>query len=64
VEKAHGAPLRVQEAPRRPGDPPTLIAACDRIKTTLGWVPQHDDLDQIVTTALRWEKHLIDHPAG
>ena len=63
VEKAHGASLPVEEAPRRLGDPPTLIAACDRIKSALGWTPDHDNLDEIVSTALSWEQNLTDHPA-
>jgi len=63
VEAAHGSALPVEDAPRRAGDPPKLIAACDRIKATLGWTPRYDDLDTIVTTALNWEKRLIDHPA-
>jgi UDP-glucose 4-epimerase len=63
VETANGSTLPVEDAPRRAGDPPKLIAACDRIKETLGWTPRYDDLDTIVTTALNWEKRLIDHPA-
>ena len=64
VEKAHGRPLPVEEAPRRAGDPPVLIAGCDRIKSVLGWSPAFDDLDLIVTSALNWEKHLVDNPPG
>ena len=63
VERAHGSPLPVEDAPRRAGDPATLIAGCDRIKDTLGWTPRYDDLDTIVTTSLNWEKHLADNPA-
>ncbi len=63
VEKAHGKPLRIEEAPRRAGDPPILIATCDRIKATLGWSPRYDDLDKIVTSSLNWEKHLAKQPA-
>ena len=63
VERAHGQPLPVEEAPRRAGDPPILIATCDRIKAELGWSPRYDDLDQIVTSSLNWEKHLQEHPA-
>lgn len=62
VEKAHGKPLLIEEAPRRAGDPPILIATCDRIKATLGWSPLYDDLDKIVTSSLNWEKHLANHP--
>jgi UDP-glucose 4-epimerase len=63
VEKAHGRPLPSEEAPRRAGDPPALIAACDRIKAELGWSPRYDDLEKIVTSSLNWEKHLQEHPA-
>jgi UDP-glucose 4-epimerase len=62
VEKAHGQPLPTEEAPRRAGDPPTLVAQCDRIRSTLAWTPQFDDLDQIVRSSLNWEKHLVANP--
>jgi UDP-glucose 4-epimerase len=62
VEKAHGQPLPIEEAPRRAGDPPKLVAGCERIKSTLGWTPQFDDLEQIVRSSLDWEKHLLTNP--
>ncbi|WHZ20173.1 MAG: UDP-glucose 4-epimerase [Rhodanobacteraceae bacterium] len=58
VGKAHGAPVPYVEEPRRVGDPPSLIAVADRIRTRLGWQPRHDDLDVIVRTALAWERKL------
>ncbi|ROR29658.1 UDP-glucose 4-epimerase GalE [Inmirania thermothiophila] len=58
VERAHGAPLPVREAPRRPGDPPMLIARAERIREVLDWRPRHDDLDTIVASALAWERRL------
>ena len=58
VERAHGAPLPIIEAERRAGDPPELVSVADRIRTVLNWVPRHDDLDQIVSTALAWEHKL------
>jgi UDP-glucose 4-epimerase len=58
VGKANGAPLNIEEAPRRAGDPPMLIAASDRIRDVLGWNPGYDDLDLIVESALRWERRL------
>jgi len=61
VEKTHGQPLPIEEGPRRAGDPPTLIARCDRIKSILGWSPRYDDIGKIVTSALNWEKHLMNH---
>ena len=49
--------------PRRPGDPPTLIAAADKIKSLLGWQPRHD-LDAMVVSALKWERQLAAAPDG
>ena len=58
VGKAHGSPVPFVEEPRRAGDPPSLIAVSDKIRTTLGWAPRHDDLDFIARTALEWERRL------
>ena len=63
VEKANAAPLNVIEAERRAGDPPELVAVADKIRSTLGWQPAHEDLDLIVRSSLNWERHLLDHPA-
>ncbi len=62
VERIAGHPLKVIESPRRPGDPPVLVARADRIRSTLGWHPQLDDLDTIVRTSLLWERHLQKEP--
>lgn len=56
VERLNGKPLDIREEPRRPGDPPSLVAAADRIRATLGWTPRHDDLAFIVRTSLEWER--------
>ncbi|CAN5220060.1 UDP-glucose 4-epimerase GalE [soil metagenome] len=58
VERANGRPLDIREEPRRPGDPPTLVARSELIRSTLGWRPRHDDLDFIVRTSLDWERKL------
>lgn len=58
VEKACGESLNKVEAPRRPGDPPVLIAVCDKIKEAIGWSPKFDDLDTIVRTSLEWERKI------
>ncbi|TAN05611.1 MAG: UDP-glucose 4-epimerase GalE [Rhodanobacteraceae bacterium] len=58
VGRAHGAPVRCVECPRRAGDPASLVAESAQIRTTLGWRPRHDDLDFIARTALAWEKKL------
>jgi UDP-glucose 4-epimerase len=58
VERVAGHAISKREAPRRPGDPPTLIAQASRIRGTLGWQPRHDDLEKIVATSLAWERKL------
>jgi UDP-glucose 4-epimerase len=63
VERCSGITLVKKEELRRAGDPPTLVAAADRIRTVLGWAPRFDDLDLIVSTALRWEQRLLKQPA-
>ncbi|MEM9208605.1 MAG: UDP-glucose 4-epimerase GalE [Pseudomonadota bacterium] len=64
VERAAGAPLNVEEAPRRAGDPPELVAVAERIKSVLGWSPKLDDLDRIVATSLAWERKIAAHDPG
>ena len=58
VETVAGHPIAKREAPRRAGDPPTLVARASRIRSTLGWQPRHDNLKDIVETALAWERKL------
>jgi len=58
VEKAAGAPLAVKEMPRRAGDPPAIVSNPAKLKAALGWTPQHDSLDEIVASALAWERRL------
>ena len=58
VERVAGHAISKREAPRRAGDPPTLVARASRIRNTLGWQPQHDDLKKIVETSLAWERKL------
>jgi len=60
VNRNHGTPISVIEEPRRPGDPPSLIAKVDKIKATLDWTPALDDIDTIVKTSLAWEQVLTD----
>lgn len=48
--------IPVIEKPRRPGDPPRLIASSAKIKRELGWKPQFEDLGAIVESAWRWHQ--------
>ena len=58
MERVTGRKLPVQESLRRAGDPPWLIADSRLIRATLNWQPAHDDLDEIVRSALAWESKL------
>jgi UDP-glucose 4-epimerase len=60
VIRVHGSPITVIEKPRRAGDPPSLVAAVDKIHATLDWQPQFDNLDKIVETSLNWERTLLE----
>ena len=59
VRKVSGVDLRADEGPRRAGDPASITATGEKVRKLLGWVPQHDDLTEIVTSAYAWEKHLM-----
>src|SRR6188472_52214 len=54
----------VQYAPRRPGDIMTMVADTSRIRSTLDWTPQFDDLETIATHALAWEEKLFHDRGG
>jgi UDP-glucose 4-epimerase len=62
VEKIAGLKLDIREEPRRAGDPPSLVAKCDKVRHVLKWQPRLDDIDTIVRTSLEWEKRLQRDP--
>ena len=61
-ERVTGKPLPHEIGPRRPGDPPQLIADTAAIRTELDWRPRYDEIDFIVETAIDWEKRLAKRP--
>lgn len=56
-----GHPIPVASAPRRPGDPPVLVAAAERARSELGWTPRFGDLRVILEHAWAWHRA---HPNG
>ena len=60
-ERVSGEAIKTLEKPRRPGDPPRLVAAADRARSELGWKPRFTDLEQIVSSAWQWHRA---HPEG
>jgi UDP-glucose 4-epimerase len=59
VRSVSGVNLRADEGPRRAGDPASITATGEKVRQLLGWVPAHDDLNEIVRTAYEWERHLL-----
>ena len=57
-KKVTGIDFPVKEVGRREGDPPALTADSTKIRKTLNWQPQYDDLEFIIKTAWDWEKKL------
>jgi UDP-glucose 4-epimerase len=54
--KITGRKIEMIEKPRRPGDPPRLIASSDKIQKELGWQPQFQSLDAIIDSAWKWHQ--------
>lgn len=62
VRRATNQAFIVDYAPRRPGDAPLVVADSGLARRVLGWQPENDDLDVIVSTAISWERRLDDLP--
>lgn len=58
--KVTGHEIPAEIAPRRAGDPATLVASSEKIKAELGWNPTRTDLETIVTDAWNFTKELGD----
>lgn len=59
--KVSGKKIPVSMKPRRPGDPPRLIASAEKARRELGWIPRYPKLEDIVSTA--WDWH-VRNPDG
>jgi UDP-glucose 4-epimerase len=65
VEQVTGRKVPFRMGPRRPGDPPALVADSTPIQRELGWAPAYSDLRTIVETAWRWaSRSAADHVTG
>ena len=56
AERESGCKISARSAPRRPGDPPALVADPSLAAEILGWRAQHSELDTIISTALAWHR--------
>jgi UDP-glucose 4-epimerase len=61
AEAAVGRSIANEVGPRRPGDPPTLVASAGRAAEVLGWRPQRRTLEEMVGSAWAWRQA---HPDG
>jgi UDP-glucose 4-epimerase len=61
AERVLGRPIPVNVGPRRPGDPPILVAAVDRARDALGWTARHGTLEAMIESAWAWRR---GHPRG
>jgi UDP-glucose 4-epimerase len=61
AEEVTGKRITVKEGPRRPGDPPMLVASSEKIQRELGWHPRYTELRPIIETAWNWHR---THPKG
>ena len=59
--RVSGKTITLKEEPRRPGDPPRLIADASKAVNELGWRPKFPKLEDIVSTAWAWH---VKHPKG
>ena len=61
AEAVTGKRVPVKEGPRRPGDPPALVASSEKAQRELGWRPRYTELRPIIETAWNWHRA---HPKG
>jgi len=61
IRKVTGADIPIVVQPRRPGDPPVLVASSKLAKSEIGWRPEYPALESIVESAWQWQK---EHPHG
>lgn len=58
VKKVSGKDIKVEGSPRRLGDADELVADVRKIKTELGFSPEHSDLETIVSSAWQWHRKI------
>ncbi len=61
ARKVTGHSIPHVDMPRRPGDPARLVASSEKARNTLGWKPEHNSLEEIISSAWKWHR---THPDG
>jgi len=60
-EKIAGLSIATVERPRRPGDPPRLVASAEKARRELNWTPRFPKLEEIISSVWKWQQK---HPRG
>jgi UDP-glucose 4-epimerase len=61
AERVVGRPIEYDVGPKRPGDPPVLVASAERAAERLGWRPARPSLEEMIGSAWAWRRA---HPGG
>jgi UDP-glucose 4-epimerase len=61
AERVIGRPIEYEVGPKRPGDPPVLVASAERAAERLGWRPARPSLEEMIGSAWAWRRA---HPGG
>ena len=61
VEAVTGRSLGLKIGPRRPGDPPELVASAEKAQAILDWKPRFGSMEEMIDSAWRWRQ---THPVG
>ena len=61
AKRVTGVDFEVVEEPRRPGDPPQLVAASEKVRRVLGWEPRKPEIETMIADAWAWHQA---HPDG
>ncbi len=56
ARRVTGHAIPAQLVARRPGDPPALYAASDKLRRQYDWQPRYTDIEQTIATAWRWHR--------
>lgn len=56
ARKVTGREIKVEMAPRRPGDPSRLVANATKAREVLGWNPRFPDIESIIESAWKWHE--------
>jgi UDP-glucose-4-epimerase GalE len=60
VKRISGLNTPIRPVQKRPGDAPVLVADASQAHQTIGWIPKHKDIHEIVESAWKWHKEEVN----